>query len=105
MNAYRAGNYALALQQLPTQAGTDSTAFFKGLFSLKLKQPANALTYFKDASLATSAYAKKASYYNAYALWQAGKTEEAKREFKKIAQNPEHAFQQEARQVLASSSL
>ncbi|AMM50551.1 hypothetical protein TH61_04290 [Rufibacter sp. DG15C] len=105
MNAYRAGNYALALQQMPTQAGADTTAFFKGLFSLRQQQPAVALTHFQDAALAKSAYAEKASYYRAYAFWQADRKQEAKAVFEEIARNPKHTFQKEAAQVLASGSL
>ncbi|GAA4311564.1 hypothetical protein [Nibribacter koreensis] len=105
MNAYRVGKYAVALQELPAHAGTDTTAFFKGLFSLKLNQPTAALAHFSDASLETSSYAEKASYYKAYALWQVKKGSEAKQVFKEIAKNPRHAFQKEAQQILASGAL
>jgi hypothetical protein len=103
MNFYRQGQFESALNSLPANA-SDTTAFYRGLFRLKLENADSAFHYLAPIrNQESSAFRQKAEYYSAMALWQAGKKTEAQAMFEKMASTPNHAFQDAAVEILDNS--
>ncbi|MBK0402371.1 hypothetical protein I5M27_05205 [Adhaeribacter sp. BT258] len=103
MNFYRQGQFKNALNSLPANT-TDTTAYYRGIFWLKLQNSDSAFYYLDPIrKQSASAFRQKADYYSAMALWQAGKKEEAQAVFQKMAANEEHPFQEASVEILENS--
>src|SRR5688572_13969967 len=90
MNLYRQGQYSEALQALPTST-SDTVAYYRGIFWLKLQKPDSAVSYLDQIRKQNnSAFKQKAEYYTAMALWQGGRGAEAKPIFEQISKSKDH---------------
>lgn len=105
MNAYKLGDYPTALafwNQLPTdQIGPDTLHYYRGIFLLRLRRPAEAAA--ELALVRTqrqSALRARADYYHALALWAAGRVNDARQAFAGLADHRAHPFAGAAREAL-----
>ncbi|HSI89662.1 MAG TPA: hypothetical protein VK927_01035 [Adhaeribacter sp.] len=100
MNFYRQGQFKEALASLPVN-NSDTVAYFKGIFSLKMENPDSAVWFLQRVrGNQGSAFTQKADYYAAMALWKAKRTSEAITIFNEIAADQNHKFHSEAAAIL-----
>lgn len=105
MNLYRQGQYSEALQALPTST-SDTVAYYRGIFWLKLQKPDSAVSYLDQIRKRNnSAFKQKAEYYTAMALWQGGRGAEAKPIFKQISKTQDHPFQDLAIKIIKENTF
>jgi hypothetical protein len=105
MNLYRQGQYSEALQKLPSTS-SDTVAYYRGIFWLKLQKPDLAVSYLDQIRKQNnSAFKQKAEYYIAMALWQGGRGAEAKPIFKQISKSQDHPFQDIALKILNENTF
>lgn len=105
MNLYRQGQFSEALTSLPTTKN-DTVAYYRGIFWLKLEKTDSALSHLERVrNMTGSAFKQKADYYTAMALWQGGRSREAKPIFKQMSKDPNHPFQEQASRILKDNNF